>query len=100
MENEIDYHGMPKEWFPMKSQLRRHLESISADPLQPTPKPRTLSNYLQSLLGRKWVVSAYDPDARREGRLQCVRTPLGDNALEIDAQVRRSIDIDDDSDWS
>jgi hypothetical protein len=99
MRNEINYQGMPKEWFPMKRRLRRFLESISSDPLQPTPKSRHLSNALQSLLGRNWVVYAYDPDAGREGMLICSQTPLGRKALEIDDEVLRNSDTDDGLDW-
>ncbi len=100
MRNEIDYQGMPEEWFPMKTRVRSVLESISIDPLQPTPKSRPISKALQELLERKWVVYAYDPDAGREGMLVFSQTPLGQKALEIDAQVLRSRDINDDPDWS
>lgn len=96
---KIDYQGMPHEWFPMKPRLRSFLESISSDHLQPTPKPRNISKALQSLLGRKWVACAYDPEAGKQGMLMCSQTPLGKRALEIDDQVKQGAVIDHDE-WN
>jgi hypothetical protein len=83
MEDEIDYKGMKKEWFPLKPHERRMLETI--DPLEPTPKGNT-SPTLENLMKRGWVVHVRD--CYINGRPTWTRKPEGQTALEIDDQVR------------
>jgi hypothetical protein len=72
MEDEIDYKGMKKEWFPLKPHERRMLETI--DPLEPTPKGNT-SPTLENLMKRGWVVHVRD--CYINGRPTWLRKPEG-----------------------